>query len=72
MAHVLRDILTGSTIVVLGMLLSLVASIALLIIWVFFHIVGPLAVIFFFIFLFFVALWLIGFGYRKLKETGTE
>ena len=72
MAHVLRDILTGSTIVVLGMVLSLAASIALLTLWVLLHFVGVLTYIFFFIFLFFFALWLIGFMYRKIKETGTK
>ena len=72
MAHVMRDILTGSTIVVLGMVLSLAASIALLILWVLLHFVGVLTYICFFIFLFFFALWLIGFMYRKIKETGTK
>ncbi len=68
MARVLKDFLMGSTIVVLGMLLSLAASIALLIIWLFFHLVGILACVFFFIFLFFFGVWLIGFLYRKARE----
>jgi hypothetical protein len=69
MAHILKDVLMGSTIVVVGMLVSLVASILLFILWIFFHLVGVLACIFFFIFLFFFALWLIGFLYRKVRET---
>ena len=72
MAHLLKDFLMGSTIVVLGMLFSLVASIVLLILWVFFHLLGILACVFFFIFLFFFAIWLIGFLYRKIRETGKK
>jgi archaellum biogenesis protein FlaJ (TadC family) len=68
-AHVLKDLLMGSTIVLAGMLLSLAASIVFLILWLFFHLLGPLLCVFFFIFLFFFALWLIGFVYRKARET---
>ncbi len=68
-AHLIRDMLTGTTIVVLGMLASLVASILLLFLWLFFHVLGALAAAFFVILLFFAALWLVGFLYRKLKET---
>ncbi len=68
MKHVFRDLLTGSTIVLLGMLLSLVASVVLLFLWVFFHIVGAVAWLFFFVFLIFVGVWCIGFLYRKARE----
>ena len=65
MAHILKDVLMGSTIVVLGMVASLVAALVLFILWIFFHLMGVLVCVFFFIFLFFSALWLIGFLYRK-------
>ena len=65
----LRDFFMGSTVVVLGMLVSLIASVLFFVLWIFFHLVGVLACIFFFIFLFFFALWLIGFLYRKVRET---
>ncbi len=68
MAQVLKDFLMGSTIVLVGMILSLAASVALFFLWLFFHIVGLLAWLFFFVFLFFALLWFIGFLYRKAKE----
>lgn len=72
MAHVLKDLLMGSTIVLLGMVLSLFAALVLFILWIFFHLLGALLCVFFFIFLFFFALWLIGFLYRKAGETGKK
>ena len=68
MTQVFKDFLTGSTIVFVGMILSLLASVALFFLWLFFHLLGALLCIFFFIFLFFFALWLIGFLYRKARE----
>ncbi len=68
MAQVLKDFLTGSTIVLLGMFLSLAASIALLLFWIFFHVVGILAWLFFLVFVILFAVWLIGFLYRKIRE----
>ena len=68
MAHILKDVLMGSTIVVLGMVASLAAAFLLLILWIFLHVLGVLVYVFFFIFLFFFALWLIGFLYRKGRE----
>ncbi len=70
MAHILKDLLMGSTIVVVGMVASLALALALLILWVFFHLLGLLVCVFFFIFLFFFVLWLIGFLYRKVREVG--
>jgi hypothetical protein len=72
MAHILKDLLMGSTIVVVGMVLSLVAALVLLILWIFFHLLGGLLCVFFFIFLSFFGLWLIGFLYRKAKETSKK
>jgi hypothetical protein len=72
MAHILKDVLMGSTIVVLGMVVSLVAALVLLILWIFFHLLGALLCVFFVIFLFFFGLWIIGFLYRKTKETSKK
>ena len=72
MTQVLKDFLMGSTIVLVGMILSLAAAVALFFLWLFFHIVGILAWLFFFIFLFFLLLWFIGFLYRKAKETSEK
>ena len=72
MAHILKDVLMGSTIVVVGMVLSLVAALVLFILWIFFHLLGVLMCVFFFISLFFFALWLIGFLYRKAKESSKK
>ncbi len=72
MAHVLRDFLTGSTIIVVGMLLSLAASLVLLFLWIFLHLVGALAWVFFFVFLVFFSVWLIGYVYRKFREMGNK
>ena len=68
MTQVLKDFLMGSTILLVGMILSLAAAVALFFLWLFFHLVGILAWVFFFVFLFFLGLWLIGFLYRKAKE----
>ena len=68
MTQVLKDFLMGSTIVLVGMILSLAASVALFFLWLFFHVVGILAWLFFFVFLLFLGLWLIGFLYRKARE----
>jgi hypothetical protein len=68
MTRVLKDFLMGSTIVLVGMILSLAAAVALFFLWLFFHLVGIFAWFFFFVFLFFLGLWLIGFLYRKAKE----
>jgi hypothetical protein len=69
MAHVLKDVFMGSTIVVAGMVVSLAAALLLLILWIFFHLLGVFVYVFFFVFLFFFALWLIGFLYRKARES---
>ena len=69
MAHILRDFFTGSAIVAVGGIFSLVLLIFFLALWVFFNILGIFAAVFFYIFLFFAAIWLIGFTARKIKES---
>ncbi len=69
MAHLMRDMLTGTTILVLGMLASVVAAILLVFLWLFFHVLSALAAAFFVFLLFFAMLWCIGFLYRKWRET---
>jgi hypothetical protein len=66
-AHIVRDLLAGSVIVAAGTAISLAALILFLFLWVFFHIVGYLVPAALYVFLFFAAVWLIGFAYRKLK-----
>jgi hypothetical protein len=67
-AYILRDLFAGSVIVAVGLVLSLAALILFLLLWIFFSILGALVQIMFYVFLFFAALWIIGYGYRKLKE----
>jgi hypothetical protein len=66
-AHIVRDFLAGSVIVAACTLISLVALILFLFLWIFFHIVGYLVMAALYVFLFFAAVWFIGFAYRKLK-----
>lgn len=72
MAHIMRDLFTGSAIVLAATALSFVALIVFLFLWIFFHVLGFVVVACFYVFLFFAALWFIGFAYRKMKEGKTE
>ena len=47
---------------------SFLGLILFLFFWIFFHILGFFVLVFLVIFLFFAALWLTGFIYRKMKE----
>ncbi len=68
MAHVLKDLMTGGAVIIAGVFLSLIAIIVLSILGLLFHIIGFVAMGLFFLFLFFFAVWLVGFLYRKIKE----
>ena len=70
MAHIIKDFFTGSLILVSLTLTAFLGFILFFILNVFFHIFGALVIVFFFIFLLFFAIWLIGFLYRKIRETG--
>ncbi|HEY3276419.1 MAG TPA: hypothetical protein VGJ94_07340 [Syntrophorhabdaceae bacterium] len=68
MGRVLRDFFAGSMIVAAGFILSLAALILFLILWLIFNILGFFVKILFYIFLFFAALWGVGYLYRNLRE----
>jgi hypothetical protein len=68
LAQVVRDFFRGSLIVLIGTIGSLIGLILLLILWVFFHVLGGILVIFLFLFVVFFSVWLIGYAYRKMKE----
>ena len=70
MANVIKDFFTGSLILVALTLAAFLGFILFLILNVFFHIFGALVIFFFIIFIIFFAIWLIGFLYRKIRETG--
>ncbi len=72
MAHVLKDFFTGSLILAALTLSALVGCVLFLILNIFFHIFGALAVVFFFVFVIFLAIWFIGFIYRKTREDHRE
>jgi len=67
MSHIIKDFLTGSAILVAGILLSFAAFIILLILWIFLNILGAFVWVFFIVFLFLAAVWLIGYIYRSIK-----
>ncbi|MGD0229935.1 MAG: hypothetical protein ABSC19_06180 [Syntrophorhabdales bacterium] len=67
MAHVLKDVVTGSVLVAAGLLAGCVFLIAFTIIGIFLHILAILASVLFSLALFMFALWLVGFMYRKMK-----
>jgi small-conductance mechanosensitive channel len=67
MSHIIKDFLTGSAILVAGILLSFAAFIILLILWIFLNILGAFVWVFFIVFLFLAAVWLIGYIYRNIK-----
>jgi hypothetical protein len=67
-AHILRDFFTGGAIMLGAAVCSLIALLVFLVCWIFFHVLGFLVLVFLFIFLFFAAVWLTGFLYRKMRE----
>jgi len=68
MSHILKDFLTGSAILIAGIVISFAAFIILLFLWIFLHILGAFVWIFLIVFLFLAGIWLIGYAYRKIKE----
>ena len=68
MAHILRDFFAGSVIVAGGLIVSLAALIPFLILWIFFNVLGFLVKVMFYIFLFFAAVWSVGYLFRMLTE----
>jgi len=72
MAHIIKDFFTGSLILVILTLAAFLGLILFFILNVFFHIFGALVIVFLVVFLFFFAIWLIGFFYRQLREAGKK
>ena len=72
MSHIIKDFLTGSAILVAGIILSFAAFIILLLLWIFLNILGAFVWVFFVIFLVFVSVWLIGYIYRNIKQSGNN
>lgn len=68
MSHIIKDFFRGSLILAAGIVLSFVIFIVLLILWIFLNILGALVWVFFVVFLFLTAVWLIGYIYRKIRE----
>jgi hypothetical protein len=69
MSHIVRDLFTGSVIVIAGLALSLFGLLVLVILWAVFHILNILFWIFLYIFLFFVLIWFIGFLFHKARAS---
>jgi len=72
MAHIIKDFFVGSVILVVLALAALLGFVLFFILNIFFHIFSALAVVFLAVFLFFSAIWLIGFLYRHMKQTGAK
>jgi len=72
MSHIIKDFFTGSLILVALTIAAFLGSILFFFLNIFFHIFGALAIFFLFIFLIFFAIWLVGFLYRQIIQTGKE
>ena len=70
MSHIIKDFFRGSLILAAGIVLSFVIFIVLLILWIFLNILGALVWVFFVAFLFLAAVWLIGYIYRNINDSG--
>lgn len=68
MKDIVRDFFAGSLIIAAGFIASLLLLIILGVLWVVFHVLGAIFVAVFFVFLFFAAVWLVGFLYRKARK----
>ncbi len=69
MAHVLKDVVTGTFLVAAGLVAGVAVLILFFILGLFFHILAILASVLFFVVLLGLAVWFVGFAYRKAKET---
>jgi len=67
MSHLIKDFLTGSAILISGIIISFAAFIVLFILWIFLHILGAFVWVFLIVFLFLAAIWLIGYIYRMIR-----
>lgn len=72
MSHIIKDFFTGSLILVVLLIASFLGFILFFILNFVFHIFGALVIVFLIVFLFFAAIWLIGYLYRQFKESGKK
>ena len=68
MTHVVKDFLTGSALLITGAILGLVGFILFFILALFVKAFCVISAIFFFVFLAFGTVWLVGFLFRKARE----
>ena len=68
MGHVLKDFVAGTFLVAAGLLAGIAVLIVFFILGLFFHIFAFLASALFFVMLLVLAVWFVGFAYRKAKE----
>ena len=68
MGHVLKDFVAGTFLVAAGLLAAVAVLILFFILGLFFHVLAFLASALFFVMLLVLAVWFMGFAYRKAKE----
>ncbi len=67
MAHVIKDLATGTAVIIIGICAFILLSIALFVLGIALHIIGAIASVVFLAALVFLSIWLVGFGYRRIK-----
>ncbi len=72
MSQIIKDFLRGSLILAVGIILSFVIFVVLLILWIFLNILGTFVWAFFIIFLILAAVWLLGYIYRNIRQSGNK
>ena len=72
MGQVLRDAVTGSFLVAAAILAGIAVLIAFFILGLLFHVLAFLVSALFFVALLGLAVWFVGFAYRKVKEIGKQ
>ena len=68
MGHALKDFVAGTLLVAAGLLAGIAVLIVFFILGLFFHVLAFLASALFFVMLLVLAVWFVGFAYRKAKE----
>ena len=68
MGHVLRDFVAGTFLVAAGLVAGVAVLIVFFVLGLFFHVLAFFASALFFVVLLVLAVWFVGFAYRKAKE----
>jgi hypothetical protein len=68
MAHLIKDLATGTVLIIAGVCAFIVLSIVLFVLGIALHIIGAIASVLFFVALVVLSIWLVGFAYRKMRE----